>query len=123
MLTLSENLVPLPPGHTGARAISSLGLSTIVAFIAASTALPVVGVIGVLPVSLRLTMLPAVVSSTEETLLEAMVAKPANDFDVDSEDDACLDDAISDSLFSGQAAFVSQAFFEQHPLNPVDGQE
>lgn len=113
--------MPLPPGHTGARAISSLGLSTIVAFIAAFTALSVVGVIGelMMPVSLRLA---AVVSSTGEALVEAMVAKPANDFDVDSED-ASLDDAISDSLFSGQTAFLSQAFFEQHPLNPVDGQE
>ena len=82
MLLMSEYLVPLPPGHIGAKATSSVALRTvgfIVTFIAASAALPVSEAFMV-RVSLRLTMLPAVVSSTEEALLEEMVAK---DFVVD----------------------------------------
>jgi hypothetical protein len=125
MLTVSVYLVPLPPGHVGARAISSVALSAvvfIVMFIAASAAALVFIVSEgfIVGVSLRLAMLPAVVSSTDETSFEAMVTK---DFDVDSEDGS-LDDAISASLFSGgQTTFGSQAFFEQHLSNPVDGQE
>jgi hypothetical protein len=126
---MSVYLVPLPPGHVGARVISSTALSAvvfIVMFIAASAAALVSNVSEefIVGVSLRLTKLPAVVSPTGETSFEAMVAK---DFDVDSEDGS-FDDAISAFLFSGGqttfgATFRSQAFCEQHPSNPVNGQE
>jgi hypothetical protein len=123
MLLLSVYLVPLPPGHEGAKAISSVARMN-VAFIDACAALPAADVIEgfTVRVSLRLPMLPVAVSSTEETLLEAMVAVSTIE-SATASGDVSFDAIISDSLFSGQTTFGSQAFFEQHPLNPVDAQE
>jgi len=120
MLVMSLYLVPLPPGHVGARAISSVARMN-AAFIVACEGLPVSEVIAefTVRVSLRPTLEPAVVSGAVEPLVKAIVAVLAIEFATDLED-VSFDAAISDSLFSGQTIFGSQAFFEQHPLNPVD---
>ena len=93
MLVMSLYLVPLPPGHVGARARSSIARMN-ADFIVACEGLLV-----------------------SEAIVAVLAIKFATELD-----DVSFDDAISDSLFSGQTTFGSQAFFEQHPLNPVDWQ-
>jgi hypothetical protein len=103
--------------------MSSVALINV--FIAACKGLPVSEVIAgfTVRVSLRLAMLPAVVSSTEKALFKAMVAVSAAIEFATASEDVSFDAVISDSLFPGQTTLGSQAFFEQHPLNPVDWQE
>jgi len=119
---MSVYLVPLLLGHEGANATSSKAGSA-VAFIAACKGVPFAEVIEefTVRVSLRLSWVPAVVSSKEVASVEALVAVSAIDFDVDSEDES-LEAVDLELSSSGQTTFGSQAFFEQHPLNPVDRQ-
>lgn len=120
MLALSVYLVPLLLGHEGANATSSIAGSA-VAFIAACKGVPLAEVMedSTVRVSLRLDLV--LVSSREVASVEALVAVSAIDFDVGSEDGS-FEVADLELSSSGQTTFGSQAFSEQHPLNPVDRQ-
>lgn len=109
MLVLSLYVVPLPLGHEGAEATSSVARMAVL-FNEGSAILPLAVAMEDLTVGVSLLL------AVELAVEVLCVGFSVTDLDVAS----CVALFDTDSLLSGQTTSGSQAFFEQHPLKPVD---